>query len=166
MHKLVVIAHDIRSAHNIGALFRTCEGLGIAKLYLTGYSPYPGKTGDTRLPHEQLRAAKQIEKTALGSTSLPWEQHEDIYVLISNLKSQGFRIVGLEQGKHATSLPDFKPSGDICIVLGREVEGLDIEIQKQCDELIEIPMFGKKESFNVVQAAAMCLCHMRFMSNA
>lgn len=166
MSKIVVIAHDIRSTHNIGALFRTCEGLGIAKLYLTGYTPYPNHQADIRLPHESRKTTAQIEKTALGTTlQLPWEHHQDAFKLIKQLRKDGFCIIGLEQHKDARPLPDYQLHQNICLVLGREVEGLATEVIELCDELVEIPMKGEKESFNVVQAAAMCLYHFRYIAS-
>jgi 23S rRNA (guanosine2251-2'-O)-methyltransferase len=163
MRQIRVIAHDIRSTHNVGSLLRTAEGLGVEHVYISGYTPYPRVEHDTRLPHLADKLTKQINKTALGATDTqPWSPVTDLSALLSQLKDEGFAIIALEQAAHAVQLPDFTPPDKIVILLGREVEGIDPEILKQCDTVVEIPMFGSKESFNVVQAAAMTLFHCRF----
>src|SRR4051812_16420299 len=98
MRSIIVIAHDIRSTHNVGALLRTCEGMGVEKLYLTGYTPYPAHPGDERLPHISRKLTKQIDKTALGaSDSQPWQHHDDISGLILDLQDKGYSVAALEQ---------------------------------------------------------------------
>lgn len=162
---ITLVVHDIRSIHNVGSLLRTAEGLGVKKVYLTGYTPHPSFAGDTRLPHEGLRQTKQINKTALGAIDTqPWEYRQDVQNVLHELRNDGYTLVGLEQASQATNLPDFRPPAKLALILGREVEGLDAAILAACDELIEIPMLGKKESFNVVQAAAMALYQCRFGS--
>lgn len=163
MRKIICVAHDIRSTHNIGSLFRTCEGLGIDKLILSGYTPYPIIPGDIRLPHESLKLQKQIDKTALGATqTLNFEHSLNINKTIAALKSNGYQIVALEQAPNSVKLPEFVPNERIALILGREVEGIDPTLLKLCDITVEIPMFGQKESFNVTQAAAIALYHLRF----
>lgn len=161
--QLTVIAHDIRSAHNVGALLRTADGFG-AKVILTGYTPYPAITDDKRLPHITQRLAKQIHKTALGAETdhSLWRQEENVQEVIQNLKRQGFSIVALEQAQDAIPLPDFKPTDKTAILLGREVEGIDPELLALCDKVLEIPMQGRKESFNVTEAATAAMYHCRF----
>lgn len=157
-----MIAHDIRSTHNVGALLRTAECMG-ASVYFTGYTPYPAGEDDGRLPHERAKLTKQIEKTALGATELvEWAHHDDITTLLTELRADGHEVVALEQTASSIELPVFTPSDKVAILLGREVEGIDPELIALCDTAIEIPQFGKKESLNVVQAAAMALYHMRF----
>jgi len=162
--EIVVIAHDIRSTHNVGSLLRTCEGLGVTHVYLTGYTPYPLiQSGDPRLPHIARKLTDQIHKTALGVESLvPWSPHSDITLCIRQLHAEGYSILALEQTANSISLPDFVPTQKIALVLGREVEGIAPEILALCDASVEIPMLGKKESFNVVQATAMALYQVRF----
>lgn len=163
--EIIVIAHDIRSTHNVGSLLRTAEGLGISHMYLTGYTPYPPTTPDVRLPHIAEKLGRQIQKTALGAeTLLPWTHEADVLACIATLKDSGFQVVALEQTANSISLPNFKPQDKVAILLGREVEGVEPELLTHCDVAIEIPQFGKKESFNVVQAAAMALYHCRFSS--
>lgn len=163
MRKIVVIAHNIRSTHNVGSLLRTAEGLGVQKVYLTGYTPYPKSTHDVRLPHIAAKIEKQIDKTALGAQhTLVWDYCRDIVKLITKLKKSGYQLTALEQAPHAIKLQRYKPPQKIALLLGREVEGIEPELLKQSDVVLEIPMQGHKESFNVVQAAAMALYHLTY----
>lgn len=160
---LVVIAHDMRSAHNVGSLLRTAEGLAVARVYLTGYTPYPIAPGDSRLPHLAAKLDKQISKTALGAQhSLPWLWKPNPLPVIAELKREGFRVVALEQTADSSPLPAYQPPDKLALVLGTEVTGLPRKVIKNCDTAVEIPMLGQKESFNVVQAAAMALFYCRF----
>lgn len=164
MAELIVIAHNLRSAHNVGSLLRTAEGLAVGKVWLTGYSPYPLSYKDGRLPHIARKVDAQIAKTALGTEKLiSWGHAETIEEVLDNLKCHGFTVAALEQTLSAQALPDFKPPAKIALIVGREVEGLEPEVLALCDLSLEIPMPGRKESFNVVQAAAMALYHIRFI---
>ncbi len=156
MSEIVVIAHNIRSTHNVGAIFRTCEGFSVARIILSGYTPYPKLPHDTRLPHIANKLTSQIHKTALGAeTMVPFEYQEtpDFDVL----KTSGYRIVGLEQDSRSIVLPDYRAPDKIALLLGEEVEGLTAELRAACDDLIEIPMHGQKESFNVSVATGIAL---------
>jgi tRNA G18 (ribose-2'-O)-methylase SpoU len=160
--KIVVVAHNIRSIHNVGSLFRTLEGLGIDELILSGYSPYPKEDDDKRLEHIASKLTRQINKTALGAENyLKWSHSEDIAPVISKYRKLGYRIYALEQAVSSTSLVDLKPSDKCLVILGNEVEGIDLDSLSLADEVVELPMLGKKESFNVVQAAAMALLYLR-----
>jgi 23S rRNA (guanosine2251-2'-O)-methyltransferase len=161
---IVVIAHDIRSTHNVGSLLRTAEGLGVEHLYFTGYTPYPALAqGETRLPHIANKLTAQIHKTALDAETLvPWSHEDSVEELMAQLRTDGFTLVALEQDTRSIALPDYQPPEKVALLLGREVEGIDPGLLKPCDTLLEIPMFGQKESFNVVQAAAMALYQLRF----
>jgi tRNA G18 (ribose-2'-O)-methylase SpoU len=163
MTDIVVIAHDIRSTHNVGSLLRTCEGLGVKKMYFTGYTPYPQMLKDSRLPHISKKLADQIHKTALGAEKLvEWSYCEDVLSCLDQLAASGYPIVALEQTPESVLLPELVVPEKIALLLGREVEGIEPEVLRACDYVIEIPMFGRKESFNVVQAAAMALYKLRF----
>jgi 23S rRNA (guanosine2251-2'-O)-methyltransferase len=163
MPEIVVIAHDIRSTHNVGSLLRTCEGLGVARLYFTGYTPYPRAADDSRLPHIAEKLTRQIHKTALDAETLvPWSHETDIVAVLERLRADGYTVAALEQAPGSIRLPEYTPPPKIALLLGREVEGIEPELLAQCDTCLEIPMSGKKESFNVVQAAAMALYHFRF----
>lgn len=163
MRRIVLIAHNIRSIHNVGSLFRTAEGLDIEQLYLTGYTPYPHTDDDIRMPHIYNKLSKQIAKTALGAEKfLQWTYVESIEILIKNLRQQQYMICGLEQSANSQSLDTFRPTNKIAIIIGNEVSGLEDKLLDKVDIIIEIPMLRRKESFNVVQAAAMAMYHCRF----
>ena len=162
-NQIVVIAHNIRSTHNVGSLLRTCEGLGIQEVYFTGYTPFPKKDKDSRLPHIAEKLHKQIHKTALDAEDIiMWHQSDDITPVLHNLKKQGFTLAGLEQTPTSTKLPEFKPPQKLAIILGSEVSGMEQPLIDRMDLCLEIPMFGKKESFNVVEATTMALYHCTF----
>lgn len=156
MCDVIVIAHNIRSTHNVGSIFRTCEGFGVRKLILSGYTPYPLVENDARLPHIAKKLSAQIEKTALGAVQdLPFA-HADTLDLAS-FSQQGYRVVGLEQDARSILLPDYQTPDKLVLLLGEEVHGITSELRDQCDDLVEIPMKGKKESFNVSVAAGIAL---------
>lgn len=156
MPEIIVLLHNIRSTHNVGAIFRTCEGLGVSKIILSGYTPHPTVPGDTRLPHIAEKMTKQIHKTALGAEMMvPFEYTE--YPDFASLRSNGYKIVGLEQDERSVMLSDYTTSEKLVLLLGEEVEGITDDMRDQCDDLIEIPMKGKKESFNVSIAAGIAL---------
>ncbi len=156
MLKIIVIAHNIRSTHNVGAIFRTAEGFGIQKIILSGYTPYPTLPQDTRLPHIAEKLTHQIHKTALGAESMVPFEYQEIPQL-SALKQAGYTIVGLEQDDRAILLPNYTIPKKVALLLGEEVAGIESTLRQKCDDLIEIPMQGKKESFNVSVAAGIAL---------
>lgn len=163
MPKIILVAHNIRSTHNVGSLFRTAEGLGIDRLILSGYTPYPATEDDDRLPHLSSKLHRQIEKTALGAEkSMAWQKVDDISATLASLKQQGYKLYALEQTPASVRLPECLPADKSVLIVGAEVEGLPAAITDLCDECLEIPMFGSKESFNVAVAAGMALYHLRF----
>ena len=160
MNHTILVAVDIRSTHNVGSLLRTCDGLGIDRVYLCGICPYPlikdGK--DTRLPHIAKRASDTIHKTALGAEeSVDWQHYADTKNCLIELKKQGYWVCALEQTPNSVPLVEYKRPKKLALIVGTEVTGLPNEIIKLCDDAIEIPMQGKKESFNVSVAAAIAL---------
>jgi len=156
MPEIIVIAHNIRSTHNIGSIFRTCEGFGVSKIIISGYSPYPKLPTDKRLPHIEAKLTTQIHKTALGAESMVPFEYQDKPDL-DQLKKAGFTIVGLEQDKRSILLNEYIAPQKITLILGEEVNGITDYLRDQCDVLIEIPMSGRKESFNVSVAAGIAL---------
>lgn len=163
MPRIIVIAHNLRSTHNVGSLLRTAEGLGVDMVYLAGYTPYPFHKDDTRLPYIAEKIDKAIHKTALGAeNSIKWQAAEDVLETITKLTSEGYTIIALEQTAKAVPLHKYHSSGPIALVIGNEVTGLPKEILDSIPIHIQIPMSGKKESFNVVQAAAMALFQLSF----
>ncbi len=156
MTEIVLIAHNIRSTHNVGSIFRTADGLGVRKIILTGYTPYPKHAGDTRLPHIAEKLNSQIHKTALGAEVVVEFEYFD-KPPIDQLRADGYKIVALEQSAHSHGLVGYQPADKIALIIGEEVHGIPAGLMEMCDESIEIPMSGQKESFNVSVATAIAL---------
>lgn len=143
-----VVINNIRSLYNVGAIFRTADGIGIEKLWLCGITGYPPQSG--------------IAKTALGAQeSVPWEYRKDIIALLKELKSQGYQVVLLEQIAGSVSHDSFKPSSPVCLVVGNEVSGISDELLTLCDVAVEIDMDGVKNSLNVAVAFGIIGYHIR-----
>ena len=148
--QILMILHDIRSVHNVGAIWRTAEAAGVSKIFLTGYTPAPvDRFGLER---------KDVAKTALGAEKIiPWETRKNINGLIKELKEKKFTIVAVEQSPKSIDYKKVKIKNKTAIILGNEVTGLPANILKNCDIVAEIPMKGKKESLNVAVAAGIFL---------
>ena len=159
MKTLIVILYNIRSTYNVGAIFRTCDGLGVDEVIITGYTPF----FDKGLPHEQAKLRKQIHKTALGAEELiKWRRINDINDAIAECRAANCQIVALEQGKGSLNLAEPREyNEDTALILGEEVHGIPVDILEKCDKLLEIPMCGKKESFNVSVAGAIAIWEIR-----
>lgn len=164
MPRIILIAHNIRSSHNIGALFRTAEGLGIEEFVMTGYSPYPRAQNDQRMPHEADKVTRAIHKTALGAEStLKWQHiDEPVSFFINKLKQMTFSIYALEQAAGSVALPDFVPPEKLALIVGNEITGIEKELLSLGDGVVEIPVLGSKESYNVAAAASMAMYHCVF----
>ncbi len=136
-HPISVIAHDIRSAHNVGSIFRTADSAGLAHVYLTGFTATPEHRG--------------VRKTALGAESaVPWSHHEDPLVLLDILKSEGMRIVALERTDGAIGVEAIKADHfPMALVLGNEVSGVPPALIELADVVLALPQYGIKESLNV-----------------
>ena len=151
---IAVLLHNVRSAHNVGSIFRTADAAGISRVYLTGYTPTPfDRFG---------RVQKDIAKTALGAeTSVPCEYAKDPEAFLRRLRHDGWMIVGVEQDTRASNHHSFKCTQPTVFLFGNEVRGLSPGLRKKCDVLLEIPMHGTKESLNVSVAAGIILftCH-------
>lgn len=146
----ILILPDIRSAINVGAIFRTADAVGIDKIYLVGCTPRPSD--------QYGRIQKDIGKSALGAeTWIAWEYKEKLLPLIKNLKKDGYEIVALEQDSKSIDYRKYKKPSKMAFILGPEVTGLDKKILKICDKVVEIPMHGKKESLNVSVACGVAL---------
>lgn len=153
---ILLLVHNIRSTHNVGALFRTAEGCSVARIILSGYSPYPTLSHDTRLPHIHEKLTRDIHKTALGAETLvPFEHLAE--PPLSKLKQQNYRIVALEQAANSVRLSNYRGADKIALLIGEEINGIAPELLAKCDDIVEIPMQGEKESFNVSVAAGMAL---------
>lgn len=147
--ELFVIAHNIRSLHNVGSIFRAADGFGVSKVYLTGYTGAP-----------EGKNAEKIAKVALGAEEfVPWEYTRSLVRLLTKLKKSGVRIVALENNVNykITSLRKFKSKFPMALILGEEVKGHTKKILELCDEIVDIPMQGQKESLNVSVACGVAL---------
>ena len=152
--KISLILDNIRSAHNVGSIFRTADATGVSHIYFTGYTPKPY---DGTLPYT-TKPERGIIKTALGAEKfVNWSFHENIDKLLRELKDKNVRIVGLEQDKRSVDYLSYDFSGDIALVLGNEPKGISNSVLSQCDDIIEIPMLGKKKSLNVSVATGVAL---------
>ncbi|MDE2079194.1 MAG: TrmH family RNA methyltransferase [Patescibacteria group bacterium] len=150
MEPVSLILHDIRSSENVGSMFRTADAAGVSKIYLTGYTPAP-------LDRFGRKNAK-LAKAALGAEEfVPWEKRNDIFTLISELKTQNVRIVAVEQDSAAVPYMELRRGGSTAFILGNEVDGVPRAVLDVADAIVEIPMHGKKESLNVAVAAGIIL---------
>ena len=161
--KMILVLHNIRSIYNVGAILRTAEGLGVFKVLLSGYTP---KVNDVSLlPHLREKLDKEIHKTALGAEKLlDIYSCDDIFLELGNLKKQGWQIVGLENNINDdrifllnNPLLKTKLSDKMVLILGEEVNGIDYSFYDIIDLFVEIPMRGKKESFNVSVSAGIAM---------
>jgi tRNA G18 (ribose-2'-O)-methylase SpoU len=134
---IIVVLDNVRSAMNVGSVFRTADAFLIEKIYLCGITATPPN--------------KEIMKTALGANdSVDWEYIKDTKDIIRKLKAENHQIVGVEQTKNATFLNNFEPlNKKVVLVFGHEVFGVSQEVIDLCDECIEIPQFGTKHSLNI-----------------
>lgn len=172
MSTITLVAHDIRSTHNVGAFFRTCDGLGINNIIFSGYTPYPSFEGDTRLPHFADKLTRQIHKTALGAESvIPFLRYDDTNKVLHTLKADNTVIIALEQSADSLSpeqcqntlLSKFK-GRNIALIVGNEIHGVNDDFLKNADLIMEIPMYGMKESLNVSVATAIALYSIKSVS--
>lgn len=143
---IIIVLDDVRSAYNVGSIFRTADAFRIAGIYICGISARP--------PH------KDITKTALGATeSVDWKYFQEVRDAVTDLKNDGYKIYAVEQADQSIDLKEFTPEGNtkIALVFGHEVFGVKDEIVNSVDGCIEIPQFGTKHSFNVAISAGIVL---------
>ena len=149
----IAVLENIRSAYNVGSIFRSADGAGISKLFLVGYTPSPiDRFG---------RVQPEIQKTSLGaSETIAWNHQPSLSSQeIENFKAEGYMVVAVEQGKESVSLPEFTPPENVVYILGNEVDGISEELLNLADIIVEIPMYGEKESLNVSVAAGIIFYH-------
>lgn len=163
--EITLIAHNIRSTHNVGAFFRTCDGLGVKKIIFSGYTPYPTFEGDTRLPYFADKLTRQIHKTALGAESVVDFSHfETLEETLEHLQQEEYIMVALEQFPKSMTPKDCAAeiakkhkTANIALLVGNEIHGVSDDTLLKMDYIIEIPMHGVKESLNVSVATAIAL---------
>ena len=147
-----LIIENVRSAYNVGAMFRTADGAGVTKIFLAGYTPTPiDRFG---------RVQSEISKTSLGaSETIAWESADTSVAVIAKLQSEGFIAVAIEQSPTAISLKDFVVPEQVVYIMGSEVTGVTAETLDAVDQVVDIPMLGAKESLNVSVAAGIVMYH-------
>lgn len=159
--EVVVVLENIRSAQNVGAIFRTADAAGVSKIFLVGITPAP--------LDRFMRPQKDVAKAALGAEqTMPWESVSDIVSTIDVLKKDGFKIISIEQSETSVDYKSVVPSEKTAFILGSEVDGVSGEALRLSDIVAEIPMQGMlarnrpadflgKESLNVSVAAGIAL---------
>jgi 23S rRNA (guanosine2251-2'-O)-methyltransferase len=143
---IVVVLDNVRSMHNVGSIFRTCDGFAVEQVCLCGITSQP--------PH------REIEKTALGATqSINWTYYADPVQAVEQLRKDGYTIIAIEQAEDSIMLNDFEADKNkkYALVFGNEVNGVSEEVMQMIDACIEIPQFGTKHSFNIVVSAGIVL---------
>lgn len=148
--KIAVILNNIRSNENVGSIFRTADAAGVDKIYLCGYTPAP--------VDRFSRVNKALAKASLGAEKfVEWEKAKNLKSLISNLKTEKFKIIGVEQSPKSKNYKLLSTNANLAFVFGNEVKGLSKKDLSLCDQIVEIPMKGKKESLNVAVTAGIVL---------
>jgi tRNA G18 (ribose-2'-O)-methylase SpoU len=147
-----LILENIRSAYNVGAIFRTADASDVSKIFLIGYTPDPiDRFG---------RVQPEIKKTSLGaSETISWEHLPSTSETISNLQQEGVEVVAVEQSDKSVSISSYKVPQKVCYIMGNEIEGVSDESLSMADVVVDIPMLGKKESLNVSVATGIVLYH-------
>jgi len=148
--EIFLILHNIRSVHNVGSLFRTADAVGVHKIFLTGYTPTPLDRFE--------RPRKDFIKVSLGAEKeVLWEKVSNVKLLIERLKKEGVFVSAVEQDTKSVNFKNADKKSPRALLLGNEVEGISRDILDICDEIIEIPMKGTKESLNVSVAGGIAL---------
>lgn len=147
-HPIIVILDGVRSMHNVGSAFRTCDAFAIEAIYLCGYTPSP--------PH------RDIHKTALGATeTVNWKHFPNTMDAIATARQNGYKIYAIEQAHNSVSLSQFNWQNEkIALVFGNEVTGVNDEVLQTADGCIEIPQWGSKHSLNISVSMGVVLWEM------
>ena len=161
--ELILVLDNIRSTYNVGAILRTAEGFGVSRVILSGYTPRVHD--ESLLPHLRDKLDREIHKTALGAEDmLDIYSCGDIFKELDKLKKDGWQIIGLENNIEDAQIYRLNSSGlkqkiakKVVLILGEEVNGIDSSLYDLIDLFVEIPMKGKKESFNVSVAAGIAI---------
>lgn len=150
--QIILAMHNIRSTHNVGAIFRTSDATGVSEIFLIGVTPDPiDRFG---------RKRSDITKASLGAeNTIKWQHFDDINFLekISDLKKDGFKVISIEQSENSVDYKNITADENILIIVGNEVDGLPKDVIELSDFVAEIPMLGEKESLNVSVATGVAL---------
>jgi 23S rRNA (guanosine2251-2'-O)-methyltransferase len=142
---VIIVLDNVRSMHNVGSVFRTCDAFRLQGLYLCGITARPPD--------------REINKTALGATeTVEWKYFSATLDAVNELKTSGYRVFAVEQAEHATQLDQLTlDHAPLAVIFGNEVKGVDQEVIDACDGVIEIPQAGSKHSLNIaVSAGIVC----------
>lgn len=164
--ELVLVLNNIRSTYNVGAILRTAEGLGVSRVIYTGYTPR--YNDNSLLPHLRAKLNRQIERSAVGAEKMvAQETVADLADWLEKQKAVGWTIIGLENNLApeeqkrrlilGSKAEQELVAENVVLVLGEEVNGIPTEIRTKMDYFLEIPMAGRKESFNVSVATGIAL---------
>lgn len=143
---VVIVLDNIRSQHNIGSVFRTSDAFLMQAIYLCGITATP--------PH------REIHKTALGATdTVSWKYFETTRMAVETLKSEGYKIIAIEQAEESINLEDYTIDNNekTALIFGNEVDGVSEEIMQLADACIEIPQYGTKHSLNISVSAGIVI---------
>lgn len=141
---VIAVLENVRSAYNVGSVFRTADAFLIEAIYITGYTAKP--------PH------KEIKKTALGAEeTVDWKYFSNAGEAIGHLKSNDYKVYAVEQVENSISLEKFKATDKVAVIFGNEVTGVEQSTIALCDGTIEIPQLGMKHSLNIATAAGVVL---------
>lgn len=148
-----IVLDNVRSAHNIGSVFRSADAFAVEKILLCGITAVPPN--------------REIHKTALGATeTVEWSYYESTKEAVEACKKDGFTIVLIEQTTDSIPLQDYFPDGPIALVFGNEVEGVSDDVLPLADQAVEIPQFGTKHSFNISVCAGIVMYDLFVKSGA
>ena len=147
--KTILILDNLRSAYNVGSIFRTADASGVHKIVLCGTTPTPKDRFG--------RIQSELAKTSLGAVdTVEYEYEEDTKEAVKKLKKE-YKIVSVEQTKGSVPFKKYKVNKDVAFIFGNEVDGISKEVLKLSDDIISIPMLGTKESLNVSVAVGIIL---------
>jgi 23S rRNA (guanosine2251-2'-O)-methyltransferase len=162
---LALVLPDVRSAQNVGAMWRTADATGVDLVITCGYTPHPRVPDDPRAGHVVASNERALAKTALGAqATVPHRHFAHASEAFAYLHNHNYNLVALEQAEGSTDLYAFEPAGPTALVVGNEVTGLTPELLAACELTLELPMLGRKESLNVAVAAGIALYQLRFGS--
>lgn len=152
---IVFILHNLRSLQNVGLFFRLADAIRAEKIYLTGYTGYPRLPNDSREERIIKHAEKEIEKTAIKLVPfVPWERIEDINVVFSELRTNNYQLIGVEQADQSLDYKTASYQPPTALLFGHERTGVENELLEKCDFVVHIPMLGMGNSHNVATAGA------------
>ena len=146
---IIVLLDDVRSFNNVGSVFRTCDAMGIKKMYLCGITGQP--------PHREIR------KTAIGaSESVDWEYENNASEILTKYRDLGYEIIAVEQTTSSVSLENYQLSNkNILLVFGNEINGVSQKLVDLCDLSLEIPQWGTKHSINISVSVGIVLWNLK-----